>query len=300
MIKNYFTHFNLNRNSLIRDNNLLRSKFIQNNKLKFIIFHDDEILINTLNKDKYWIEKKYFTKMFLDTSTGIFLGNLEKTCYYAVEIEQKDLLNSMKNFKHYYFTNLRQATKNLNKYQSSILAYAQSLIFWNKNNLYCGLCGNRMLTSDSGHSKTCSSKLCEKKIFPRIDPAIITLITHKNFCLLARQKSWPNKLFSTLAGFVEYGESIEEAVKRETIEEVGLKITNVVYQHSQPWPFPYTLMLGFKATSTSSELAINYKELEDAQWFSKKEIINLTKKKELKLPGKISIAFKLIEQWLNN
>ena len=152
---------------------------------------------------------------------------------------------------------------------------------------------------DYGHSRICSNDQCKNKSFPRLDPAVIMLITYKNYCLLGRQKVWPKGMHSTLAGFVEHGETIEQAVARETIEEAGVKIKNIKYKYSQPWPFPSSLMLGFHAEACNNNLKINYEELENAQWFSKEFIKSSPENETFKLPGKVSIARRLITDWLS-
>jgi len=136
-----------------------------------------------------------------------------------------------------------------------------------------------------------------------MDPAVIMLITRmagdEGQCLLARQARWPKGMMSTLAGFVEPGETLEEAVAREIVEETGIRIANVRYQGSQPWPFPASLMLGFRAEAVSrSELQVNAAELEDARWFSRDEIRG-RRSIGLILPGRDSIARRLIRDWVN-
>jgi NAD+ diphosphatase len=136
------------------------------------------------------------------------------------------------------------------------------------------------------------------KVFPRLDPAVIMLITYKDHCLLGRQKIWPKGMHSTLAGFVEHGETIEQAVERETFEETGVRIKNIQYKYSQAWPFPSSLMLGFHAEAIDQSLNINFSELEKAEWFSKDFLKSSPENTEFKMPGKISIARKLIKDWL--
>ena len=124
------------------------------------------------------------------------------------------------------------------------------------------------------------------------------LITHKNFCLLGRQRSWPEGMHSTLAGFVEQGETLEQAVERETFEEAGIKIENIKYQYSQPWPFPSSIMLGYRAESKNKKLNINFDELEKADWYSKEFLRSSPENNSFRMPGRISIARRLIEEWL--
>ena len=124
------------------------------------------------------------------------------------------------------------------------------------------------------------------------------LITYEDSCLLGRQSIWPKGMHSTLAGFVEHGETLEQAVQRETKEEAGIKTKNIKYKYSQPWPFPSSIMLGYRAEALSKNLKINFNELETANWFTKKYLKSLNKNDSFRLPGKISIARRLIEEWL--
>jgi len=144
------------------------------------------------------------------------------------------------------------------------------------------------------------NKNCLRKIFPKIDPTVIILIKNSNKILLARSKNWQYNLYSCIAGFCEPNESLEETVIRETYEEVGLKVKNINYLFSQFWPFTNNLMIGFKAEASSYKLKINDLEIEDAIWVTKKQLIELSKKKEILLPGKFAIAYSLINFWLNS
>jgi len=137
---------------------------------------------------------------------------------------------------------------------------------------------------------------CRREIFPRVDPAIIVLISRGDLCLLGRQPSWPDGRYSTIAGFVEPGESLEDAVRREVYEETNIQVGDVRYHSSQPWPFPSSLMLGFLAEATSSDIVLNDGELEDAQWFTRKEL----RSGFPKLPFRISIARRLVDYWMEN
>ena len=135
---------------------------------------------------------------------------------------------------------------------------------------------------------------CRREIFPRVDPAIIVLVSHGDRCLLGRQPSWPEGRYSTIAGFVEPGESLEDAVRREVYEETNIHVETIRYHSSQPWPFPSSLMLGFMAESSSTDIELNDGELEDARWFTRKEL----RSGFPKLPFRISIARRLVDHWL--
>jgi len=133
-------------------------------------------------------------------------------------------------------------------------------------------------------------------LFPRVDPAIIVLVRRGDRCLLGRQPSWPEGRYSTIAGFVEPGESLEDAVRREIREEANILIENIAYHSSQPWPFPSSLMLGFTADALSQDILLNDGELEDAQWFTRKQL----RSGFPKLPYRLSIARRLVDDWLTS
>jgi NAD+ diphosphatase len=137
--------------------------------------------------------------------------------------------------------------------------------------------------------------VCRHEHFPRIDPAIIVLVSDGARVLLGRQAAWPPGRYSTIAGFVEPGESLEDAVVREVAEETGVQVAEVEYHSSQPWPFPSSLMLGFTARASTQEVRLEDKELEDARWFTRAEIASGVPK----LPPPLSISFRLIEHWFD-
>jgi NAD+ diphosphatase len=178
--------------------------------------------------------------------------------------------------------------------EANLTAHARALVLWHRLQKHCGVCGSLSRVESGGNTRICENKKCGVRSFPRVDPAIIVLALQGEQCLLGRQPSWPESRYSTIAGFVEPGESLEDAVRREVAEETNIEVGSVNYHSSQPWPFPSALMLGFTAEARSSEILLNDGELEDAQWFTRNELLSGVPK----LPYRLSIARRLIDEWL--
>ena len=184
----------------------------------------------------------------------------------------------------------------LDRREASLLAQAVGLANWHRRHRFCGVCGADTVMGEAGYLRTCTS--CGAQHFPRLDPAVIMLVADGERCLLGRQAAWPPTMYSALAGFVEPGESLEDAVAREVFEEVGVKVTDVRYHSSQPWPFPSSLMLGFTAVAHDTTLRVDHSELADARWFSRTDVPTAVAEGSLMLPGPVSIARQLVESWL--
>jgi NAD+ diphosphatase len=238
-----------------------------------------------------------------ETTSPLFLGKSKTTPYFAADLSHlEDPLTTLELDGRAELLSLREMASLLSRQEGALLAYANGLTSWHDNHRFCGRCGYETQVTQAGHERKCRNKDCEHVHFPRTDPAVIMLVTDGDGrrngearCLLGRQSSWAPKIYSTLAGFVEPGESLEEAVAREVHEETGIEVREVRYHSSQPWPFPSSLMLGFTAVATNEEIRFQTDELEDARWFTSRE---LEERKGVKLPSKISIARRLIEDWL--
>lgn len=193
------------------------------------------------------------------------------------------------------FHDLRYLGSVLPADEANLVAHARALVIWHQMQKFCGHCGNTTRAELGGNSRVCSNGDCAIQIFPRVDPAIIVIVSNGDQCLLGRQASWPEGRYSTIAGFVEPGESLEDAVRREVREETNVEVRRIRYHSSQPWPFPSALMLGFEAEAISSEIRLVDNELEDAQWFTRKQL----RSGFPKLPYQLSIARQLVDDWLN-
>lgn len=197
------------------------------------------------------------------------------------------------------FVNLREMGPLLPAREAAILAQAKGLLHWHRQALFCGTCGAPTVSEQGGHQRRCTRSGCETVVFPRTDPAVIMLVIDENRgrALLGRAHRFPAGMYATLAGFVEPGETLEEAVAREVAEEAGVKVDRVIYAGSQPWPFPSSLMLAFFARALSFEVTRDPHELEDVRWFTRDEVLGF-EKKGFFLPRRDSIAYQLITRWL--
>ena len=196
------------------------------------------------------------------------------------------------------FQGLRTAASSLPAEDAAIAAQARSLIGWHERHPFCAVCGGETRVRNGGGSRSCSA--CGAEHFPRTDPVVIVVVSRAGRALLGRSGRFPGNLYSALAGFMEPGESVEEAVRREVEEEAGVRVGSVRYVFSQPWPFPASLMLGCLAEGLSDAIAIDPEEIEDARWFSRTELIEALDGRSdvLSVPQPIAIAHHLIRAWL--
>lgn len=225
----------------------------------------------------------------------VYLGELEQTPLFAIGVPP----GSEQNFSEFgTFEQLRPLALGLPEPEAAVAAHFRAVFHWHSLNRFCGGCGTPLQASAAGHSRRCIEADCTiGEMFPRIDPAVIVLVTHEDKCLLGRQRTWPAGRFSCLAGFAEAGETLEEVVRREVFEEAGVPVTDIEYHSSQPWPFPQSLMLGFRARAISPEITLHDDELEDARWFSRQDIRNGLAGGTLQASARLSIAWRLLHDW---
>ena len=306
MIQPFYASSAINRHGNYRnDKNLLNNIIIEKNT-KFIPFYNGKNLFTKINKN---ITPVIFNKIELDDffpngmGDTIFLGVANTLNYIGVNL-------SPPNQKFEYWLkehniiidDLRKYGPVLDDVEASFLALSNGMFFWHNTHKFCGSCGFQNFSKEGGFVMKCSNDKCGKSHFPRTDPAIITLISFQDKVLLGRSPRFPDSMYSTLAGFVEPGESLEQALEREVFEEVGIKVKNIKYFNSQPWPFPASLMLGFFAEAVNDQMTIDYDEIEDAHWFSINELKSLEHPSisgGFKLPRVDSIARRLVDTWIS-
>jgi NAD+ diphosphatase len=222
----------------------------------------------------------------------ILLGRFGETDCFAYELDAAAVPTTDAGTS---FQDLRVIASRLAADEAGVLGYARAMIAWRSRHRFCGNCGTATLPSRGGHARVCTNAACRLETFPRIDPAIIVLVSDGDRALLGRQATWPPGRYSTIAGFVEPGESLEDAVAREVFEETGVEAADIHYHSSQPWPFPASLMLGFMARAASTHILRRDAELEDAGWFSRADI----GAGAILLPPRQSISYALIEHWFD-
>jgi NAD+ diphosphatase len=212
-----------------------------------------------------------------------YLGQLDRRPCYTVELAEGIILPEGTAFE-----GLRQVYDRLDEDLFWVAGRAVQIIDWDRTHQFCGRCGSHTKTHPTERAKECPQ--CGLLHFPRLAPAIIVLVERGQEMLLARSRRFPTVMYSTLAGFVEPGETLEQAVVREVKEETGISVKDISYFGSQPWPFPHSLMIGFTAAYESGEITLEDEENIDAGWFSADRLPAL--------PGKIGIARKLIDWFL--
>ena len=217
-----------------------------------------------------------------------FLGLYQQQAWFAITSDEAG-------FEVPQWLDLRTAASRFDPFQAGIGAYARALTLWQQRTRYCSACASELVLTRAGHVAHCPS--CNIDHFPRTDPAVIVVISNGDSILLARQASWPERRYSLIAGFVEPGESLEDTVLREAMEEVGLPLSNCQYIASQPWPFPASLMLGFSAYAPLHPPKLG-NELEDALWITAPALRAALANGTILPPPRVSISRHLLDGWL--
>tara|TARA_B100000686_G_scaffold353805_1_gene460928 strand:+ start:1545 stop:2459 length:915 start_codon:yes stop_codon:yes gene_type:complete len=298
-IPNHYSNDFLDRASHLRSNKNWILKSLKDPKTKIVpIWRSLNLVSNNDRPRGVMLSSAQANELIEISKTTVFLGIQDDRSYFSVDISELEEGALSQSSKDQQFVDLRSVGSTMDSSEASILAYAKGIMHWHSQHQYCGKCGNKTQVEEAGHVRRCLNFGCSVLHFPRTDPAVIMLVYHENNILLGRKSEWVPGMYSTLAGFVEPGESLEQAVSREVMEEAGIKITNIRYHSSQPWPFPASLMLGFYAEAVTTKLLRNEEELEDLKWFSRKALLEGAAGLD-KRPRSDSIARRLIDEWIS-
>jgi len=235
----------------------------------------------------------------LDDAISVFLGLDGEQAVFALDISE--IANPTKTGPLAglgHFRDARMAGSMVSIEHAAIIAQAKAMIDWHQRHGFCPKCGTPTKIMDAGYRRLCGE--CKAEHFPRVDPVVIMLATHEEACLVGRGKLFPSGMFSALAGFVEPGETIEEAVRRELMEEASVKVGEVTYYATQPWPFPSSLMIGCFAKAESRDVKADESELAEVRWVERsvaRELIEGKRMDGIQVPPPIAIAHHLIRAW---
>ncbi|MBL4680221.1 MAG: NAD(+) diphosphatase [Pseudomonadales bacterium] len=243
----------------------------------YFIFDGNEVLLE-FNESDQWVPLSKLDDELREDSVRHYMGEFSGIDCFAVEAKLKSRSKG----------GLRSLIGQTDHFMFSLAGRAAQILDWYRTHQYCGKCGQK--TEDHPEDRAMVCQQCSIHSYPRLSPSIITLVHNEGQVLLARNHRFPRGMYSTLAGFVEPGESIEETVHREVFEEVGVKVKNLEYLGSQPWAFPNSLMLGFLAEYDSGEIVLQEEEIADAQWFSCQSLPMI--------PGKVAISRWIIDTYL--
>jgi NAD+ diphosphatase len=253
-----------------------------------LVRHEDHAALNILNAAAY-------SDLFEMARSVVLLGCDAEAAHIAIDIsaQPESFVTALGDA-----VDLRAIGPLLPPREASLSALARGMAYWHERHAFCGVCGAPTISEQAGYQRRCANASCNAVFFPRIDPAVIMRVEYGDRVLLGRQASWAPGMHSVLAGFVEPGESLEDTVRREVHEEVGLQIGEVRYFGSQPWPFPSSLMVGFVATALDDRLNLNREEIDSAAWFTREQLINSPEDETFKLSRKDSISRALVNDWI--
>lgn len=270
----------------------------------YVVVRGDEVLFDATQSEPLLLAQNMLGGCDQAHLQAMLLGDDGQYCYFAVNIDRlpsgtASCLGSLGTF-----VPLRRHAAAMPSQLAALLGYARAAAGWHSLARFCSLCGHPTAPKPGALAQTCTNPDCGVQHFPRVNPAMIVLVHHADAhgerCLLGRQSTWNPRVYSALSGYVEPGESAEDAVLREVMEETGIKVDDVRYFSSQPWPFSDSLMLGFHARAINTEICLDETELEDARWFSRHEIPRLLDSGELVLPSAETIARHLFDAWYSH
>lgn len=267
----------------------------------YVVVKGDEVLFDATQSEPLLLAQNMLGGCDQGHLQAMLLGDDGRHCYFAVNIDRlpPETANCLGSLGA--FVPLRRHAAAMPGQLAALLGYARAAAGWHSLARFCSLCGHPTAPKSGALAQTCTNPDCGAQHFPRVNPAMIVLVHHADArgtrCLLGRQPAWKPRVYSALSGYVEPGESAEDAVLREVMEETGIRIDDVRYFSSQPWPFSDSLMLGFHARAINTKICRDEVELEDARWFFRHEIPGLLDAGTLALPSIETIARQLFDAW---
>jgi NAD+ diphosphatase len=267
----------------------------------YILVRGDDVLFDPDLEAPLLLSPGMLTGCSEVLAESIPLGDDGETSYFALSLDRLPedtarCLAALGTFSH-----LRGRTALLPPSTAALLGYARTAADWHSRTRFCSFCGHPTAPRPCSTARVCTNPSCGMEHFPRINPAMIVLVHRREadeeYCLLGRQRGWKSRVYSAVSGYVEPGESAEDAVLREVMEETGIAVTDIRYFCSQPWPFSNSLMLGFHARATTTYIRLDDAELEDARWFARSELLGLLASGEIALPAHETIARHLFDAW---
>ncbi|GAA4425411.1 NAD(+) diphosphatase [Pontibacter saemangeumensis] len=298
---NFFSHNPLNRFSELRPDAEYIQALWRQQEARVLVVHETLSLLQELGPGTKAAKLYGREAELLATQAEVlvYLGSEDGVPHFAIGLEgMQEQLPGMLG-AGYSLADLRASAPELPEPDAALLAYARGMVHWNLRHRFCPNCGSPTRSTHAGHVRECTNTACNGHHFPRTDTAVIVLISEGDACLLGRQAIWPKGMYATIAGFLEPGETLEQAVAREAKEETGVELETITYHSSQPWPFPSSIMVGFSATASNRIIYRETDELEDARWFSRSELACGLQDGSLRLPTAISISYRLIRDWFN-
>lgn len=297
---NVFTHSDLNRMVHQRKDAGRLASLKESPSTRFVLFHQDRFLVSEKTEPMPFLAtSRHVDRWKSSVECTVYLGCRGDHHYFALDFCDALFLEGISTGDA-SLAGLREFGHLLKAEDATLLSYSKALFHWHRAHKFCGNCGSATESFQGGHCRRCTKSECAMVHFPRTDPAIIVAVTKDGKCLFGRQGTWPESRYSVIAGFVEPGESVEQAVVREVLEETDIRLESVNYHSSQPWPFPGSVMLGFTATAASQDISLNDGELQDAHWRDVDEVVDGLKSQEFRVPPNFSIAYRLIEDWFNS
>ena len=271
-----------------------------NSQSRFLPLWQLNVLIHSASETRLgWLNHAEIERLAIDVPP-VFLGLLEGVAHFAVDISQLgDARHELNLDEGWRFEEARAAATQLSPVETGILAQSRAQLDWHRRHQFCSVCGQRTVQGRGGHVRQCPA--CKAEHFPRTDQVAIMVVSDGERCLLGQSRGRLSRTgtYSALAGFIDQGESIEEAVRREVREEAGIAVGQVQYHSSQPWPFPSSLMIGCHAKALTTDIHKDDEEMTDVRWFSRDEVLLALKGEHphLHVPAPIAIAHHLIKAW---